>query len=58
MKLLFRIKAANPAVITVMMSDCGSHDARKMCLDAGVDFFLEKPVDFGTLLAKVDEMLA
>lgn len=50
LKLLFRIKAANPAVITVMMSDCGSHDARKMCLDAGVDFFLEKPVDAQRLI--------
>ena len=45
LKLLLRIKSVNPSVITIMMSDCGSNDARKMCLDAGVDFFLEKPVD-------------
>jgi len=50
LKLLLRIKSANPGVITMMMSDCGSHDARKMCLDAGVDFFLEKPVDVQRLI--------
>lgn len=50
LKLLLKVKGQNPNVITMMMSDCGSPSARKMCLDAGVDFFFEKPIDVHKLL--------
>ena len=50
LKLLLKVKAQNPHLITMMMSECGSHEARKMCLEAGVDFFFEKPVDIQRLI--------
>lgn len=45
LKLLLKAKALCPGVVTIMTSDCGSQEARRMCLEAGVDFFMEKPID-------------
>ncbi len=49
LKLLLKMKAKHPEALTIMMSECGSQEARKMCLEAGVDFFFEKPVDVNRL---------
>jgi CheY-like chemotaxis protein len=48
--LLLKIKAKHSDIITIMMSDCGSQEARRMCLQAGVDFFFEKPLDVNRLI--------
>lgn len=45
LKLLLRLKAICPTIKTVLMSDCTTDSVRKMCLDSGVDFYMEKPLD-------------
>lgn len=58
MRLLLLIKGMHPQILTVMTSDCGSEDARKMCREAGIDSFFEKPVDVSALLEEVTNLEA
>ena len=58
MRLLLLIKGMYPQILTVMTSDCGSEDARRMCKEAGIDSFFEKPVDIAGLVEEVTNLEA
>lgn len=58
MRLLLLVKGMYPQILTVMTSDCGSDDARRMCKEAGIDSFFERPVDVAALLNEVTNLEA
>lgn len=53
LKLLLRMKAACPTIKTVLMSDCATDNAKKMGLDSGVDYYIEKPIDVALLATQL-----
>lgn len=55
LKLLSKAKAMHPAATTVLTSDCGSEEARRLCRESGIDFFLEKPIDAKQLVGLLGE---
>lgn len=49
LRLLLQLKSIQPDMLTLMMSACGSDQARDLCHQAGIDGFVDKPLDVGAL---------
>ena len=55
-EVLARIKESNPMVRAIMITAYGSVDTAVRVMQLGADDFLEKPVDLGRLLAKIEAL--
>jgi DNA-binding NarL/FixJ family response regulator len=45
-EVLRRTKAANPATVAVVLTNCGREQYQSICIAAGADFYLEKGGDY------------